>query len=460
MKECNWEQTIKQEEAWQCLLDDMTTELLFGGGAGGGKSRLGVSWIILMCGMYPETRWLIGRKKLKRLKETPLRTFFQVCREWGLKAGVDYKYNSSDSIITFRGGAEILLKDLAHQPSDPEYDELGSLELTGGFVDEVGQISFKCWSILTSRIRYNLDKYGLTPKLLGSCNPTKEWPYSEFYKPDKDGKLETHKKFIKALAADNKFLSSSYITQLTKIKDKATRERLLNGNWEYDDDPSILFSFEVIQDLFTTKVEDKSNRFITGDVSRKGRDNMPIGLWHGLQLIKVAMIPYEIRSSTKKSAEWIMKFAQKHNVRFSHIVLDEDGVGGGVVDNIPGCIGFLNGSSAFLTKDEKRRKAKGEYYINFGNLKTQCYFKMAELAEAGEIGINEDAFASDEDKQDFIEEMGQVKQRDTDKDGTVYLVDKKTVKQNIGRSPDFSDMAMMRMRFIVKPRVAIDIIDL
>ncbi|NCD40566.1 MAG: hypothetical protein EOL88_00590 [Bacteroidia bacterium] len=459
MAKIKWEQTEKQKEAWAYLADDVTTEIVFGGGAGGAKSFLGCAWIIKMAITYKGTRWLIGRKKLKRLKETTLKTFFEVCHKWGLKQGVHFTYNAQDGLIKFINKSEVLLADLAHQPSDPNYDELGSLELTGAFIDEVNQITFKAWEVIKSRIRFKLDEYGLIPKLLGTCNPSKGWVYTYFYKPFKDGILERGKAFIRALAKDNPFISKHYIAQLKAIKDKNTRERLLNGNWEYDDDPACLFDLDVIQDQFKQKVNDKRDRWLTGDVSRKGRDNMPVGLWEGLQLVKVFIIPYEIRSSTLESAKYIKKLAQKYKVRTSHIILDEDGVGGGVVDNIKGCIGFINGSSPVLTKQDELRKKRGEFYENYGNLKTQCYFKLAEVMEAGELGVDEEAFDS-KAKDEYIEELGQIKQRDVDKDGKIYLVGKDKIKENIGRSPDYADMVMMRMYSLVKPKRVLDIITL
>jgi len=454
-----WRQTIKQREAWNLLQDNKTTEIIFGGGAGGAKSFLGCGWLIIMSNEYPGTRWLMGRKKLKRLKETTLKTFFEVCAKWGIKSGRDFIYYT-DSHIKFKNGSEIVLKDLAHQPSDPNYDDLGSLELTGAFIYEVNQITFKCWQIVNSRIRYKLDEYELMPKCLGTCNPSKGWVYTYFYKPAKEGLLEVGKAFVKALVRDNPFISKHYIKTLEEIKDKATRERLLNGNWEYDDDPACLFSIDVIQDLFTNKAAADKVKYLTGDVSRKGRDKMPLGVWEGLQLKEVIIIPDEIRRDTTKSSQFIKNLLDRKGIRRSNVVLDEDGVGGGVVDQVPGCVGFVNGSAPVLSFQEKRQKAKGEYFVNYGNLKTQCYFKLAEKAEAGEIGISEEAFRDSKDKDDFIEELGQIKQRDTDKDGRVFLVGKDVIKENIGRSPDFADMVMMRMYFEVKQKRVLDIIDI
>ncbi len=440
----------KQTKAWNLLFDNITTELFFGGGAGGGKTRLLAMFAISMCLKYKGIRGLIGRKQLKRLKETTLKTFWEVCRDWGLKLGVHLNYNEQSGIITFINGSEILLVDLAHQPSDPEYDDLGSLELTFVCVDEAPQITFKCWSVLNSRLRYRLDEYGLIPKAFATGNPTNKWPKSEFYIPYKLKKLPPEKAFIQALENENPFNSKHYRKQLERMRDKNTRERLLYGNWDYNDDPSVLFENDDIQDLFTNEVKGKE-LFISGDVSRKGRDKMPIGVWEGLTLIKVFVIPLEIRKSTKKSAEFIMNIAHKYRVRFSRIILDEDGIGGGVLDNIPQAKGFLNNGSPILSRREKTLKKRGDFVNNYGNLKAQCYFKVEELIRLGNIAIDENAFPDVESKNDFIEEMGQIKQRDADKDGKVYIIKKEDIIKNLGRSPDYSDMFMMRMYFELKP---------
>ena len=60
----------KQENAVYYLKDNETTELIYGGAAGGGKSALGVLWLIELCQRYKGMRVLMGRAKLKTLKET------------------------------------------------------------------------------------------------------------------------------------------------------------------------------------------------------------------------------------------------------------------------------------------------------------------------------------------------------------------------------------------------------
>jgi len=160
----------KQREAYSYLKDNRRTEILYGGAAGGGKSWLGCLWLLMCCLKYPGSRWLMGRAVAKTLKETTLNSFFDVCTFLGLKSGSDYIYNGQAGTIQI-GQSVILLKDLFAYPSDPNFDDLGSLEITGAFIDEANQVTAKAKAIVSSRIRYKLDEFGIIPKLLMTCNP-------------------------------------------------------------------------------------------------------------------------------------------------------------------------------------------------------------------------------------------------------------------------------------------------
>ena len=93
----------------------------------------------------------------------------------------DYKFNAHSGFMYFHAtGSQIVFKDLFYYPSDPFYDKLGSMELTGAFVDEASEITQKAFQILNSRIRFRLDVHDLIPKMLLTCNPTKNWLYNEF----------------------------------------------------------------------------------------------------------------------------------------------------------------------------------------------------------------------------------------------------------------------------------------
>jgi hypothetical protein len=434
------ELSIKQTIALDLLEDKTTNEILFGGGAGGGKTALGCYWQLKQRLKYPNTRGLIGRAVLKTLKETTLVSFFQVAKMQGLEAGKHYKYNGQMSQIEFFNGSVILLKDLYAYPSDPNFDELGSLEITDAFIDEANQIEDKARNIIKSRIRYQLDENDLIPKVLYTCNPAKNWTYSEFYKPQVDGTIAKNKQFIASLIDDNPFISKHYKENLLTL-DTVSKERLLFGNWEYSNDPSILIEYDKILDSFNSGYIPTGPHYITCDVARFGSDSTVVGIWDGF---RVKLHQYNGKSVVEV-AEIIKQFQAEHQVPNSQIVVDEDGVGGGVVD-ILRCKGFVNNSSPLENPITRQKE-------NFDNLKSQCYFKLAELMNDNKIFIN----ATGTIKEKIIQELEQVKQKSVDNDGKKGVMPKDKVKALIGRSPDFSDCLAMRMIFEYTPKFQVSV---
>ena len=413
--------TAKQKEALKYMLDDTTTELLYGGAAGGGKSYLLVAYAIITSLKYPGVRGLIGRSKLDALKKTTLNTFFDVCSQWGIKSGEHYTYNAQSNIITFYNGSEIILKDLFLYPSDANFDSLGSLELTYACIDEANQITEKAKNVLSSRLRYKLDEYGLIPKLYMSCNPAKGWVYG-MYKESRDNTLPQHKKFIQALVTDNKHISKHYTAQLNKL-DEISKARLLRGDWEYDDSKDALIEYDAIINMFSNVVP-TGEKYITADIARFGKDKTAIYLWNGLQVAEVVVLDM---SSMVDVANKIKEIQQREGVKLSNIIVDEDGVGGGAKD-ILRCKGFVNNSKAI----------RGE---NYQNLKTQCYYKLADLINKGQIGFSTNDIKL---KELLIQELEQVRRVNMDKDTKLSILSKDKIKDLIGRSPDYSDALMMR----------------
>lgn len=430
--EINCNLTEKQSEAISYLFDRKTSELLFGGGAGGGKSFLGCAWIIILCLKYKGIRCLIGRSKLDNLKKTTLNTFFEICSNWNLVAGKDYQYNGSTNIITFFNGSEVMLKDLFHYPSDPNYDSLGSLELTCAFIDECNQITAKAKAILSSRIRYKLDENNIIPKLLMTCNPAKNWVYHEFYKPDRDQELPEHKRFIQSLITDNEYISKHYNEQLQKL-DEISKQRLLFGNWEYDDSEDKLINYDAMVNLFTNTHIETGNKYITADIARFGKDKTVILYWNGLRVEEI--ITLNTNTITEAGAK-IKELQAKNQVPLTNIIVDDDGIGGGVRD-ILRCRGFVNNGQP-INKE------------NYANLKTQCYYKLAELINTGQMFIN---CLNSNLKDTILQELEQVRRDRIDKDTKMAIIPKDKVKTILGRSPDYSDAIMMRMYYEIKQNV-------
>ena len=385
----------------------------------------------MQCAYYaPETRWFIGRDSLKDTRSSVIKSWSKLAKEIGFDA-----WSFGNDVIKFDNGSEIELLDLSFYPhKDPMFERFGSKEYTGGWIEEASQVHFMSFEILKTRIgRWLNDELNIKAKILCTFNPKKNWIDSTFYRPYVNETLTPDTTFIFALPTDNPHLPKEYIERLKNLKDKATRERLLHGNFDYDDDPTCLIDNESIQDLWLNDHIKEGKTYLVADVARYGSDTAVITIWKGFVLVDYKT--FDI-SSTTQLQNCINAMRTKHNIPSSRCVADEDGVGGGVVDAC-GIKGFLNNSKPNNP--------------NYQNLKSECGFKLAELID--QIHFRADI---DQTTKDRIEqELGQLKTYDADKDGKNRILPKEKIKDNIGRSPDWLDVFIMRMYFEVKTKIFI-----
>lgn len=409
--------------------------------AGGAKTVLGCLWLIEMCQTYEGSRWLMGRSRLKTLKKTTLNSFFEITGKHNeetkrlghirLDIQDQFTYKEQKNLILWNNGSEILLADLFFYPSDPEFEELGSLEITGAFIDECSQIIKKAWGLVKSRIRYKLDEFGLIPKILGTCNPTKNWVYMDFFKPYVNKELKETKKFIQSLPLDNPHLPDSYIESLLELDDN-TVQRLYYGNWDYDDDPSKLCDYDAIADLFTNDHVSSGQKYISADLAMQGRDKFIGGLWDGM----ICSISIDMsKNDAKEIEDKLNELKIDNGVGNSHIVADSDGLGQFLSAYILNIKEFHGG---------KRARNKNKY----ANLKAECAWKLAELINKREIKI----ICTEDQQEKIIKEISVCLKRDnTYNDVTKRkLISKDEMKKLLGNSPDYLDMLIMRMYFEVK----------
>jgi hypothetical protein len=403
--------------------------ILYGGAGGGGKSWLGCEWL-MQCGEnLPGTRWFIGRNNLKDCRESVLITWYKVSKFHHFTA-----FTTTDSGVRFNCGSEIVFLDLTHYPKkDPMYERLGSKEFTGGWIEEAGEVDFKAFDVLKSRIgRHMNDVYGIMPKILITCNPKKNWLHTEFYKPWKRNGLEPPYCFVDALATDNPFLPDDYIQTLRKIREKTTRERLLYGNWDYDDDPSALCDFDAIADVFTNTARPGGRKGISADLAMQGRDRFIAGYWEGYKV----WIKIDKEKSTGRGIELdLRKLMAENGVGRSQTVADSDGLGAYLESYLNGIKTFHGGARA----------------INDGmyaSIKDECAYKLAEAINNRELQV----ICTKEQEHRLLEELPMLMRANVDDDrGKKRIISKEAMKEKLQRSPDGLDMLIMGMYFEIKP---------
>lgn len=417
----------KQLEAARYWLDQTTEEILYGGAKGGAKSYTGCSLIFSDALTYPGTHYFIARHDLNDLKRFTTPSIYEVFEHWKINPLSYLRFNGQDNYFDLNNGSKVYYIDCKHQPRDPDYHRFGSMQFTRGWIEEIGQVPDLAIINLGASIgRWKNNEYDLKGKLFLTCNPNKGYAYREFFIPQAEGRLEPHRKFVKSLPTDNKYLSGEYIQRLRRLP-KNERKRLLLGDWQYDDNPRQLVAYDAIVDMWTNTHVEAGPRYITVDVARYGKDKTVLWVWYGFQVVEIKVIK---KSDLNHVRDVVLSMKQKHNVPMSHIWVDEGGLGAGVVDMLRGCKGFIANRKPQATKIRE----------NFDNLKSQCGFRLADKINASEIWIK-----TEDCKVETIEEMEVLQKKKEDTDDKQGLIKKEDMKEILGRSPDHLDSMIMRM---------------
>lgn len=434
----------KQKEVCRLWLDDQVTDICFGGAKACGKSYLECSLIFGDAFIYPGTHYFIARKRLKDLVRYTIPTIYEVFEHWGVDSTC-YKFNGAYNYFDLYNGSRVYLIDAAYQPQDPLYERFGSMQMTRGAIEEGGEFSRDAKNNLQASLgRWKNDVYHLVPKLLTTCNPSNNYLYTDYYQPSRKGTLPPWRRFVQALPQDNKMLPDGYVENLLRNLTRTQIERLVYGNWEYDDDPTWLVDADAVMDMFDdgerslselkewTGVHPADDQWLSTDLADRGRDRWIVGHWRGLT-VKFPVVEKYARGKMIETK--LRELSSRHDIPRSHVVADSDGLGTFLESYMNGIYEFKGGAKP--------------YSDIYANLKTECAYKLAELINKRQIRI----ICPEEYRDSIKEELGVLKTNNLNTDtAKLQLISKDTMKQLLGRSPDFLDVLLMRMVFLVKPQ--------
>lgn len=223
---------------------------------------------------------------------------------------------------------------------------------------------------------------------------------------------------------------------------------------EHIEDGGSLFKLSALVDMFTNTISKRPEKYQIVDVADDGSDKTTIGIWEDLELTLVEM--YE-RYNTENIINRIRENNVFHKIPMSQCLVDAIGVGAGVASNsqLDGIVGYKSSYQAIKT-DLNPVLLPNVHYLSgvrlstdYANLRSQCIFTLSELVNNHKIAIKVDDVRI---KEAIIEELSHY--QDVSKgDGKRMATPKEDIKSIIGRSPDLSDLLLMRMYFVLKERM-------
>lgn len=213
-------------------------EILYGGAAGGGKTKAIVMDALFRCLRSPGTTACIFRRTYQELEDTDIKEA-QASYPEGLAT-----YNAGRHEYRLVNGSKILFR---HCENAADRFKYSGIEIQFMYFDELTAFEQVVYDFLKTRLRAK-KALGVTPIIRSASNPGNighGWvkkmfvdagPYmsiqtQEIYSETLHKSKKIRTQYIPSLAMENPFITDDYIFELEQ-KPPALRAALLNGDWD------------------------------------------------------------------------------------------------------------------------------------------------------------------------------------------------------------------------------------
>lgn len=421
--------TPKQEEFLAAVLSGKYRQLMYGGAVGGGKTYLLCALALMLCRIFPNSRWAIVRRDNGSLVHNLMPTFNQILPPGFLKA-----HNKTHKIMTFHNGSQIMF--FAASPEhDPDLNRWRGLEVNGVFLDEANEVPREVYQKAVERSgRWNPPSMEVKPPpmVILTCNPATNWVKSEFYDKWKFNALGPRQFYLQATATDNPFIGDDTKEGWESLResDPLWYERFILGNWDLHDEPN-----QLIKPIWVTEAFDRwsgepirSEGYLGVDVARFGDDKTVIAYRRNNQLV-------DLWSWDKTPGDFIVEkvieLMDKYNVNPYNVRIDTVGVGGPILD-------FLRARGRYVQSFKAGEKPRGyDRTVDFYSRRCEAWWNLRKMFQDGIIELNPKL-------RQHLLLIGdlQAPTYDYATDRKIRVESKAKIKDRMTRSPDYGDAVM------------------
>jgi len=213
-------------------------EILYGGAAGGGKTKALIMDAFFRCMTHPGTTAVVFRRSYSELEDTDIKEA-QASYPEGLAV-----YNAGRHEFKLPNGSKILFR---HCENEADRFKYSGIEIQFLYFDELTSFEQTIYDFIKTRLRAKKAQ-GVVPIVRSASNPGNighGWvkkmfvdagPYMSIQEQEvysetlhKSKKIRTQ--YIPALAMENPHITDDYIFELEQ-KPEALRRALLNGDWD------------------------------------------------------------------------------------------------------------------------------------------------------------------------------------------------------------------------------------
>lgn len=222
----------KQVEFLEAALSGLFSFILYGGGIRGGKSFAGVGLLLILCKIFPGSRWAIVRKDMPTIVKNVFPTWEKLCPSNFVKH--DRRKDTMNPHVEFTNGSRILFFP-ENYSQDKELNRFKGLEVNGFLAEEINELQYETFEKMIERagsyIVSGLEKQP-KPIIAATCNPSPGWVKKIIYTPWVEGNLRKKWTYIRARIFDNPYIPQEYFDVLKTLSRYMYRV-YVEGDWDF-----------------------------------------------------------------------------------------------------------------------------------------------------------------------------------------------------------------------------------
>ena len=432
--------TPKQVVWMNAIMSRMYKFMAIGGGIRGTKTFACLSALVLLCRMFPRSRWAIVRKDLPTLRRNVVPSMEKIRTYAGGFVG---PLNMSTWEYTCTNGSKLLLFP-EQFIQDPTLERWKGLEVNGFDLEEASELSEmaankaieRAGSWVVPPTQGDMTPKQPPPLVLVNFNPCANWPRKWFFEPWKAGTIAAPYYFLPATIADNPFASEDYKESLKFLPPEEYR-RFVLGEWDFVDDPDQLIKTEWIWEARNVVPVYGMNK-IGADIARFGDDKTSVAKISGNALVSLVSIAH---FDLMRVASVILNSAAEpqYPVAGVNVHIDAVGLGAGTVDY---CRKKHLKVREIVAGAKPLRRPRTMF--KFKNLRSQMWWEFREKLRLGQFSfaMKNKAYQDLPIPEKLVGDLASLRY-EISGDKVIEVESKKDVKARLGRSPDDGDAVVM-----------------
>lgn len=224
-KQVLFESFPKQDEFLEAIFSNKFNFIMYGGAIRGGKTFAGLGALLLLCKMYPKSKWCVVRESYKKLELNTIPSFKKICPTSFIK-----HFNQRTQTVTLSNDSQIIFLS-ENYSDDKELDTFKGLEVNGFLLEEINEIQYKTFNKCIERAGSNFIENRPKPIILATANPSNNWVKEMVYNKWKNNTLPANWLYIPSKITDNPYVDADYLESL-KSMPRYEYEVFVEGNWD------------------------------------------------------------------------------------------------------------------------------------------------------------------------------------------------------------------------------------